>query len=155
MNKTIRIIASAALLAATLPAGTALAEDNPFAISLAGGGGRGARLPASADGKLIYEHICQGCHMAGGKGAEIKPSKYPALAGNPKLAARGYPAMMVISGLGAMPAFGSMLNDTQVAAVVNYLRSSFGNNYQDAITLPEVAAMRPVVQQAPTELRGR
>lgn len=33
------------------------------------------------------------------------------------------------------PAFGTMMNDGQVAAVVNYLRTHFGNNYQDAVSM--------------------
>jgi mono/diheme cytochrome c family protein len=62
---------------------------------------------------------------------------------------------MVVNGLGAMPAFGSMLTDEQIASVVNYLRTSFGNAYADALRPEEVKALRPVVQAAPTDLRGR
>jgi mono/diheme cytochrome c family protein len=42
-----------------------------------------------------------------------------------------------------MPAFGEMMSDTQVTAVVNYLRSHFGNSYLDEITVEEVHAARP------------
>jgi mono/diheme cytochrome c family protein len=35
-----------------------------------------------------------------------------------------------------------MSND-QVAAVVNYLRTHFGNSYLDKVTAEEVQAMRP------------
>ncbi len=144
----------AAMCIAMVPAVGALAQtaaDSPFIPSA---GGRNASFPSS-DGKVIYEHICQSCHMADGAGGKLSPAVYPALAGNVRLAARAYPAMMIVNGLGAMPAFGSMLTDAQVAAVVNYLRSSFGNSYTDAVTAPEVRSLRPVTQSAPTELRGR
>jgi mono/diheme cytochrome c family protein len=154
ISDTIRHGIAAISLAVLLPAGLATAqapEDAPFST---GGGGRNAPFPSS-DGKVIYEHVCQSCHMADGKGGKLSPSAYPALSSNPKLAARAYPAMMVINGLGAMPAFGTMFTDEQVAAVVNYLRGSFGNSYGDAITAADVRPLRPIVQTAPTELRGR
>jgi mono/diheme cytochrome c family protein len=63
--------------------------------------------------------------------------------------------MMVVNGLGAMPAFGSMMSDEQVATVVNYVRGNFGNRYTDVLTPAEVATVRPAVQGMPAELRGR
>lgn len=143
-----------AILAATT-GGPTLADDNPFALSLSGvAGGRNARLSAT-DGKLIYEHVCQSCHMADGKGAKLGPAAYPALAEHTKLLARLYPAMMVVNGLGAMPAFGSMMSDEQVATVVNYVRANLGNRYTDVLLPSEVASVRPAVQGSPTQLRGR
>ena len=38
------------------------------------------------DGEHLYRAICQGCHMADGKGAQ-GAGAYPALAANPRLAA--------------------------------------------------------------------
>jgi mono/diheme cytochrome c family protein len=144
----------AILVVAATNAGVALADEDAFVLSLSGGAGRNSRL-ATTDGKMIYEHVCQSCHMADGRGAKLGPSAYPALAANTKLLAKAYPAMMVVNGLGAMPAFGSMMSDEQVAAVVNYVRTSFGNRYTDAVVQAEVAGLRPVVQRTPTELRGR
>ena len=43
----------------------------------------------------------------------------------------------------AMPAFGPMMSDDQVAAVVNYLRTHFGNTHTDAVTAEDVKAARP------------
>jgi cytochrome c len=154
-STTLRAGVATALLTAMIGTGTALAADEPFLISMSGSGGRNARLPASVDGKMIYEHICQSCHMADGKGGKILPATYPALAGNVKFAAKIYPAVMVVNGLGAMPAFGASLSDEQVAAVANYVRSNFGNKFTDVVTAAEVKALRPVAQSAPTELRGR
>jgi mono/diheme cytochrome c family protein len=42
-----------------------------------------------------------------------------------------------------MPAFAAMMSDDQVAAVVNYLRTHFGNDYKDAVTAEDVKAVRP------------
>jgi mono/diheme cytochrome c family protein len=42
-----------------------------------------------------------------------------------------------------MPAIGDMMSDAQVAAVVNYVRTHFGNAYPDAVTVEDVAAARP------------
>ena len=77
-------------------------------------------------GKEIYEGICQGCHMPDAKGAQ-GAGMYPALAGNKKLAAKVYPALVIVRGQKAMPEFGTGLSDMQVANVVNYIRSNFGN----------------------------
>lgn len=141
----------AAAVAATFASAVAAQESAPFVL---GGGGRNAPLPFN-DGKTIYQHVCQSCHMADARGARLSPAAYPALAGNAKLAAKAYPAVMVINGLGAMPAFGSLLTDEQIASLVNYLRADFGNAYTDPLVASEVRALRPAVQAAPTELRGR
>lgn len=93
-------------------------------------------------GEALFQGICQGCHMPQGQGA-AGAGAYPALAGNARLAARTYPAYMVVNGNKAMPGFGSMLDDAQVSAVVNYVRSHFGNSYPDTLTPAEVKALRP------------
>ena len=41
-----------------------------------------------------------------------------------------------------MPGFGDMMTDGQIAAVVNYLRTHFGNNYQDAVSTKDVKDVR-------------
>jgi len=93
------------------------------------------------DGKSLYQGICQGCHMPDAKGATGAGS-YPALAGDPRVAAKAYVAVMVLNGRGGMPSFARGLSDEQVAEVVNYVRSNFGNHYADAITPDEVKAIR-------------
>lgn len=97
---------------------------------------------AHVTGEQIFTHVCQGCHMPDAKGAS-GAGRYPALAGNPKLASAAYPAAMVINGRGGMPPFGMLLNDAQVADVVNYVRTHFGNTYQDALKAEDVKAFRP------------
>lgn len=96
-----------------------------------------------ASGEDIYAHVCQGCHMPDAKGAMgAAVYGYPALAGNPKLAANVYPAAVIVNGQKAMPAFAE-LSDEQVAAVVNYVRTHFGNSYGDAVTAADVKELRP------------
>ena len=67
---------------------------------------------------------------------------YPSLAANPKLASKAYPVFVVINGLKAMPPFADVLSDQQIADVVNYTRSHFGNRYTDAAAPDEVKALR-------------
>jgi mono/diheme cytochrome c family protein len=142
------------VLAVVAASGTLAQSPTPESPFVAANGGRIVGLPL-AEGSVIYQHVCQSCHMADGKGGTLSPAVYPPLAGNVRLAAKVYPAMMMVNGLGAMPAFGSVLSDEQIAAVTNYLRSAFGNAYSDTLTAAEVQLLRPVTQSVPTELRGR
>ena len=80
--------------------------------------------------------------MPDGKGASGASSGYPALASNPNLESGMYPVMLILRGQKAMPPFGQ-LNDAQVAAVTNYIRSNFGNKFQDAVTADQVKELRP------------
>jgi len=97
-------------------------------------------------GEDLYTHICQGCHMPDAKGA-IGAGAYPALASNPRLAAAIYPITVVLRGQRAMISLGESLDDQQVAAVLNYVRTHFGNRYKDAITPAMVAARRAALTQ--------
>jgi mono/diheme cytochrome c family protein len=105
----------------------------------------------TTDGQQIYEEVCQGCHMSAGRGAD-GAGHYPALAQDATLASRQYMALTLLTGRRNMPAFGAKhaigfggppatLTDEQIAAVVNYVRSHFGNHYADLITAAEVRAL--------------
>ncbi|QDS17180.1 c-type cytochrome [Xanthomonas arboricola] len=96
---------------------------------------------AKASGQDVYQAICQGCHMPAGRGAQ-GAGEYPALAGNPKLAAGPYVTMMVLDGHAGMPGFGEMLNDRQVAEVASYVRTHFGNDYPERVTVDDVKSLR-------------
>jgi mono/diheme cytochrome c family protein len=93
------------------------------------------------DGESVYQAMCQGCHMPDGRGA-AGAAGYPALAGNPRLAAAAYPLSMVVRGRRAMPALGAFLDDEQVAAVVTFVRTRFGNDYGEPVTAAEARAAR-------------
>jgi mono/diheme cytochrome c family protein len=125
------LAAALALLGACLPVRAAHAD----AASVA----RGAVTATTGAG--VYQHVCQGCHMPGGRGA-VGAGAYPALANNPKLAESGYPVGMVLNGHGGMPWFNGTLTDDQVAKVVNFIRTHFGNDYKDPVTVPFVAMAR-------------
>lgn len=99
--------------------------------------GQAVAAESSIDGALVYSAICQPCHQDGGVGVE---GKYPPLAGSEWLAGdASIPVRIVLNGLigpiqvkgktivNEMPAFGNQLSDAEIAAVVTYVRSSFGN----------------------------
>ncbi len=93
-------------------------------------------------GQEIYNGVCAGCHMAQGQGAKGS-GFYPALAKNPKLAAAAYPVLVVSNGYHGMPSFAGRLTNQQIADVVNYVRSNFGNDYKDTVKPEDVQPMRP------------
>jgi mono/diheme cytochrome c family protein len=92
-------------------------------------------------GDELFANVCQGCHMPGGIGATGAGS-YPSLASNRNLEASGYPIYLVVNGRRGMPPFGDMMTDDQIAAVVNYVRTHFGNSYEDRVTAKDVKAAR-------------
>lgn len=96
-------------------------------------------------GAAVYQHVCQGCHMADGKGAMGAGAGFPAFAGDAKLQNAGYPIYMILNGHGGMPWFSGMLTDKQVADVVNFIRTHFGNHFTDAAKPADVTPMRPTL----------
>ena len=92
-------------------------------------------------GEAIYRSVCAGCHMPEGRGAS-GAGVYPSLMDDPRLSAFGYPIGIVLKGQKAMPSFGYSLTNDQVAAVVTYVRTHFGNDFSDAPTAADVAAER-------------
>jgi mono/diheme cytochrome c family protein len=126
---TVGLAASLALMA-----GAAIAQETQRTFS------SGYRF-VEMSGEELYNNVCRGCHMADAQGATGAGS-YPSLASNPNLEQAGYPVTLVVRGRRAMPSFGNMMNDAQVAAVVNYLRTHFGNNYGDVVTAQDVSDAR-------------
>lgn len=121
---------------------TAQADDSSV-VSQAGMG--------ALSGAEIYSHICQGCHMPQGQGA-VGAGHYPRLAGDPALVSWKYAAVILLGGRNGMPAFGISeeqarltrsvrLSDAQIAEVINYVRSHFGNMYKDVASANEVKAL--------------
>jgi mono/diheme cytochrome c family protein len=106
---------------------------------------------AGATGAELYAHICQGCHMVQAQGA-TGAGKYPSLASNPALKSVDYVAVTVLLGKRGMPAFGKPadpsfnfgevhISDADIAEVVNFVRSHFGNQYQDKIAASKIESM--------------
>ena len=142
----------ASIAAAAVCAITALCASRPTWAQGEGVGMFGAGVIKTTSGAEIYREICQGCHMPDAKGA-IGAGRYPALAGDASLASTQFMAMTLLEGRRNMPAFGGTgdvglffavptLNDEQIAAVINYVRSSFGNRFKGKITAAEVKALR-------------
>jgi mono/diheme cytochrome c family protein len=100
-----------------------------------GGGGKTMAPPVT--GEQVYTQVCQACHMANAKGGQ-GAATIPALAGNPRLAVAAYPIAMVVNGRGAMPGFTDLLGPAQIANVVGYVRTHFGNAYAKPVTPEDV-----------------
>lgn len=98
-------------------------------------------INSQTTGAQLYAAICQGCHMPQGEGAQ-GVGFYPPLANSVRVSAGAYVGVVILRGLHAMPAFGDRLNDAQVAEVVNYVRTNFGNNYTDPISVQDVTQLR-------------
>jgi mono/diheme cytochrome c family protein len=88
-------------------------------------------------GAKIYADECSGCHMANGKGSA---NLFPALDGSAVIQQADATSLLHIVLRGArsvatdraptgpaMPEFGWLLKDDEVAAVVTYIRNSWGN----------------------------
>ena len=125
------------MAAATL----AFAEEGPPPDSTKHANMMGLQHFPQADGESLYKGVCAACHMPDAKGG-TGAGYYPALAGNPKLESSAYPVMLVMNGSKAMPSFKHSMSDAQIAAVVTYVRSHFGNNYTDPVTAEEVKEAR-------------
>ena len=88
-------------------------------------------------GKTVYDARCAACHGAHGEG---KPPHWPPLAGNQSIQMESAvnPIRMVLNGgyppgtegnpkPYGMPPFAGLLSDNEVAAVVSYIRTAWGN----------------------------
>ncbi len=110
-----------------------LAVTLALAFAFAGG------AAAAPDGAAIYHH-CASCHKATGTG---DPGVFPPLAAHAaklEAASRTYPIDVVLFGLtgeirvegktykGRMPAYEGLLSDAEIAAVLDYVLSSWGND---------------------------
>ena len=135
-NSGIWTLGCVALLA-LLPAAAALTQDNTANRRTFSSGYRFVEMT----GEELFANVCQGCHMPDAAGA-AGAGAYPSLAANKNLEAGGYPIYLIVKGRRGMPPFGDMMTDGQVAAVVNYVRTHFGNSYQDAVTAKDVSDVR-------------
>jgi cytochrome c6 len=95
------------------------------------------------DGKAIFTKNCAACHQATGKGIQ---GAFPPLAGSAFV--QGAPAdvgTVLLKGRGGMPDFSASLEDEQIAAVLSYVRSSWGNK-ATPISEADISALRTTLQ---------
>jgi mono/diheme cytochrome c family protein len=99
-------------------------------------------------GANLFQNVCADCHQSDAKGA-VGAGAYPSLVADEKLASADFMMSVLLGGLKAMPPVGDMMSDAQVADVVNYVRTHFGNSYEDALSAEAVSAARRRVAPVP------
>ena len=105
-----------------------------------------APTPTPADGKTLFAKNCAACHQANGRGI---PGAFPALVASPvAIGPADEAAEVLLKGRGGMPDFSASLNDADIAAVLTYARSSWGNR-APPIAGAEIAMRRAALQVAP------
>ena len=110
-----------------------------------------ARAAQGPDGKQVFATTCAACHQASGLGVE---GTYPPLAGSEwvtgddgklvRIVLHGLTGPVEIAGetySGAMPPWGGVLKDPEVAAVLTYIRGAWGNKAAP-VTEARVASIR-------------
>ncbi len=139
-------------LPAQQPSGTwTPGRDEPHSPS------NGNRIASSlTPGKDVYGSFCARCHREDGSGV---PHAFPALAGNPsvltedttsliRLLVEGGNSPSTLTGppRQAMPGFVGTLADVQIANVLTYIRSAWGNDAQP-ITTNDVSTLRQALHK--------
>ena len=127
------------------------AADNTASVAAAPAADATADQAGSDDGERVYGTVCVTCHQADGAG--LAPA-FPPLAGSAVATGDAEVAIkIVLSGLtgemtrggttfnGMMTPWASALSDAEIAAVLTYVRSNFGNE-ADAVTEEAVAEVR-------------
>jgi mono/diheme cytochrome c family protein len=123
----------------------------------------GGAHAASADGAAIYAARCVACHQATGTGV---PRVFPPLAGSEWVSGKATTvAAIVLHGVtgpitvagqrfeGTMPTFREQLGDAEIAAVLTYVRSQWGNQAAP-ISAEAVAGVRKATSARGTPFNG-
>ena len=134
---------------AASPAPSAATTTSTMAKS--GGAMKGGAMAAAGNGASVYNANCSSCHQANGKG---QPGVFPPLAGNPVVTGPAAKVIHIVkNGLsgkimigsatynGQMPAWKSTLSAADIASVITYIRSSWGN-HASAVTAAQVSATK-------------
>jgi len=108
----------------------ALADDPSKVYTLAEQMERGAK---------VYAANCAACHQPNGKGA----GSFPALDGSKVvLGPKEANFQIMLNGKGAMPKWGGVISDGDIAAVITYTRNAWGNKTGDVYQTPDLMAAR-------------
>ncbi len=127
------------------------AQNAQVAAAPADTGAPNARQAAAANGQAVFGRTCVTCHQANGQGLA---GAFPPLANSPyvngdkaklaKLVLNGLTGPVTVDGKrfnGVMPPWKGQLSDAEIAAVLTYVRSNFGNS-SGAVTEQEVQQAR-------------
>ncbi len=104
------------------------------------------------DGKALYSASCQSCHQENGEGL---PGAFPALKGSPVVLSDNLELYVdiIMNGYDARPEFGIMSpigtnmewTEKEVAAIINYERTSWGNSGKK-VTTEEIKQIMDIVK---------
>jgi ubiquinol-cytochrome c reductase cytochrome b subunit len=133
-------------------AGPAAAETSTTTVAATGPGTTGgAPAAAAAAGASVYTANCSGCHGAAGAGT---PGAFPPLANNPVVSGpaakviaivnNGLTGAITVNGAaynGVMPPWKGNLTPAQIADVITYVRSAWGNK-GGPVTAAQVSAVK-------------
>lgn len=99
-------------------------------------------------GEKVYQRNCVGCHQAEGQGI---PGMFPAIGGS-EIATGDIQQHLdtVVNGVAGTPmqAYGTLLGDADLAAVLTFQRNAFGNDTGDTILPQDVKSLRSGLMQS-------
>jgi mono/diheme cytochrome c family protein len=107
-------------------------------------------VDAAVSGSQVYNARCASCHQSDGQGIS---GVFPPLVGASWVENKGQIIRILLHGMqgemtvrgevynGIMPAWGNILSDAEIAAVITHVRSAWDNDYGE-VTTEEVAAVR-------------
>jgi ubiquinol-cytochrome c reductase cytochrome b subunit len=134
-------------------AATTATAGGTYAVDTTPAGGAGGSVTAggAAAGATVYTANCAGCHGATGMG---QPGVFPPLANNPVVTGPADKVITIVNGglttpitvnganfSGSMPAWKGNLTPAQIASVITYVRSAWGNK-ASAVTTAQVSAAK-------------
>lgn len=106
--------------------------------------------PEPVSGSQVYSARCASCHQSNGQGVS---GAFPTLVNTSWVENKGQIIRILLHGMqgevvvkgetynGNMPAWGTILSDREIAAVITHVRQSWANDYGE-VTAEEVAAVR-------------
>ncbi len=138
-------------LGACAKGGSAATSSSPSEPAQATASAPVAQNGAEANnGAKLYVQNCSSCHQPNGQGVQ---GTFPPLAGNPvvsedpsvviRIVKYGLNGKISVNGTdynGMMPAWGQSLSNADIASIVTYVRSAWGNK-ASAVTQAEVTAV--------------
>jgi mono/diheme cytochrome c family protein len=154
MDKKMMLVAALAFVAVTAACTHgSQTSTTSSAASMAASSSAAATTAAAmpSNGASVYATNCSSCHQASGQGVA---GTFPPLAGNPvvtgsasaviHIVKAGLSGSITVKGTtynGQMPAWQSTLSTNDIAAVVSYVRGSWGN-HASPVTPAQVAATK-------------